>query len=109
MPNFKNAKAVVGDSSTVVYTATTGKASVILHCQVANRDIVPRAVSVWWVDASDGAEQVFMVDGVVIPDNASLVPISGKLILEEGDQLVASQDSSDPVVEVSVSLVEVDA
>lgn len=109
MATFRNARAVVNDTDVAVYTAPAQTTSIVLHCQIANRDTVSRAVSLFWADASDGDAETYLLDTVTVPDDASLEGIVGKLVLESGDTLSAVQDESGDEIEVSVSVLELDA
>lgn len=109
MATFRNAKAVVNDTAETIYESPAGKNAIVLHCQIANRDTAPRAVSLFWTDASDGDAEVYLLDTVTVPDDASLEGIVGKLVLEAGDRLRALQDEDDDEIEVSVSVLELDA
>lgn len=108
MASFRNARAVLGTTPSVVYEAPPGTTSILLHCQAANVDDEARAVSVWWTDASDGDAQTHLVDTVTVPFDASLEVVTGKLVLEAGDTLTAVQDEDADEVELSVSVLELD-
>lgn len=108
MATFRNAKAVLGNTPSMVYEAPTGKTSIVLHCQLSNRDEFNRDVSLRWTDVSDTDAETYLLDGVTVPTGSALEGIVGKLVLEEGDQLYAFQDLNDEEVEISVSVLELD-
>lgn len=106
MATFRNSRAVLGDTAADVYEAPGGTTAIVLHCQITNRDEANREVSLWWTDASDGDAETYLLDTVVVPEDASLSGVAGKLVLEAGDRLRAVQDEDDDEVEVSVSVLE---
>jgi len=108
MALFRNARAVLGETPDTVYETPPDTTAIVLHCQVSNRDEAPRAVSLFWTDASDGDAETYLLDTVTVPDDASLEAIVGKLVLEAGDRLRAQQDENDDEIEVSVSVLELD-
>lgn len=108
---FRNAKAVLKDSSTAptgvtVYTCPAATVTVVIGTQVANVTSSGEEVVVWWTDASDGNAITRLVQDVIVPGQASLAPIAGKLILEAGDTLVA-QSENDDAAEITVSVLEI--
>lgn len=109
MATFRNAKAVLGDTAETIYETPVETTAIVLHCQIANRDIDPREVSLFWTDASESDAEAYLLDTVTVPDDASLEGIAGKLVLEAGDRLRGLQDEDDDEVEVSVSVLELDA
>jgi len=106
MATFRNARAVLGDTPDTVYETPPDTTAIVLHCQVSNRDGLPRAVSLFWTDVSDGDVETYLLDTVTVPNDASLEGIVGKLVLEAGDRLRALQDENDDEIEVSVSVLE---
>lgn len=108
---FKNAKAVLKDSTTAptgvpVYTCPAATVAVVIGCQIANVSAAAEEVQVWWVDSSDSNAVTRLVEDVLVPGKAALAPIAGKLILEAGDSLVA-QGEDDDDAEITVSVLEI--
>lgn len=102
---FKNARAILGDVSTGVYTVPAGTTAIVVGCQVANVGSGPTELDFYWTDASDSDAQTVLGDGIIIPSNSVYEPIGGKLILEAGDQLRGISDN-DEELEVTLSVLE---
>jgi hypothetical protein len=63
-------------------------------------------VSVWWTDASDSNAITRLVKDVIVPGQAALAPVAGKLVLEAGDKIrVQGEDNDD--AEITVSVLEI--
>jgi hypothetical protein len=61
---------------------------------------------VWWTDASDSNAITRLVKDVIVPGQAALAPIAGKLVLEAGDKIrVQGEDNDD--AEITVSVLEI--
>lgn len=108
---FKNAKAVLKDSTTspsgvTVYTCPSATVAVVVGAQIANVDNLAVGASLWWVDSSDSNAVTRLIENVSIPALAALSPIAGKLILESGDYLVG-QSEIDDELEITVSVLEI--
>lgn len=105
MAVFKNAKAVLGDTATDVYTVPAGTTAIVIGCQAANVGATSNELEFWWTDASDTDAVTMLGDKVVVPSAAAYEPIGGKLVLEAGDKLrgVAENDAE---LEVTVSVLE---
>jgi hypothetical protein len=100
---FKNAKLKIQDTITDVYECPAATIAIVIGCQIANVTAVNEEVEVIWTDASDADAVTRLVKDVVIPANASLAPIAGKLVLEAGDKIRAvgaNNDNSEIVVSV---------
>jgi hypothetical protein len=63
-------------------------------------------VEVIWTDASDADAVTRLVKDVVIPAQAALAPIAGKLVLEAGDKIRAVGETNDDA-EIVVSVLEI--
>jgi hypothetical protein len=108
---FKNAKAVLKDSSTAptgvtLYTCPSATIAIVVGAQITNVTSAPEEVTVWWVDASDSNAITRLVQDVIVPGQAALAPIAGKLVLEAGDSLVAQSEDDDDA-EMTVSVLEI--
>jgi hypothetical protein len=66
----------------------------------------PQEVEVIWTDASDADAVTRLVKDVVIPSQAALAPIAGKLVLEAGDKIRAVGEDNDDA-EIVVSVLEI--
>jgi hypothetical protein len=103
---FKNAKAKIQTTTTVAYTCPSATVAIVIGCQVANVSAATEEVSVWWTDSSDTDAITYLVDEVVIPTQASLAPIAGKLVLEAGDTISATGETNNDA-EITVSVLEI--
>lgn len=93
-------KAVSNDitGATTVYTAT-GVTTVVIGFTVANKhdDTVTAVISAGGTVVSQDAP---------IPIGSSLVPMGGKIVLEDGDDLIITP-SDDGVIDAHVSIMEI--
>jgi hypothetical protein len=103
---FKNAKLKIQTSATDVYVVPSATTTIVLGCQVANVSATAEEVEVWWTDASDSNAVTRLVKDVIIPGQASLAPIAGKLVLEAGDKIRALGETNDDA-EITVSVLEI--
>ena len=100
---FKNAKLKIQDTLTDVYVCPSATVAIVIGCQVSNVSASPEEVEVIWTDASDADAVTRLVKDVIIPAQAALAPIAGKLVLEAGDKIRAvGQDNDDAEIVVSV-------
>lgn len=102
---FKNAKSVLADVATTVYTCPAATTAIVIGCQVSNVDSVDRTVEVWWTDSSDTDAITRLGLDVTVPVNSAYEPIGGKLILEAGDIIKASASVASSL-EMSVFVLE---
>ena len=85
--DFKNAKAVNVTSQTTVYTAPSGKDSIVLELDIANTTATAVTASSKMYDATD-TTLAHIVKDAPIPSGGSLQVISGqKVVLMAGDYL----------------------
>jgi hypothetical protein len=103
---FKNAKLKIQTSATDVYECPSATTAIVLGCQVANVSATAEEVEVWWTDASDTNAVTRLVKDVIIPGQAALSPIAGKLVLEAGDKIRALGETNDDA-EITVSVLEI--
>lgn len=103
---FKNARAVLATTAAVVYTCPASTTAIITGAQATNVDSSARTVSMLWTDASASAAQTYVTSAVSIPVSASYEPVSGKLVLEAGDQLLGFA-SANSAIHLSVSVLEI--
>ena len=103
---FKNAKAKVQATDTTVYTCPAATVAIVIGCQVANVSATNEEVAVWWTDDSDADAITRLVKDVIIPGQAALAPIAGKLVLESGDVIKAIGETNDDA-EITVSVLEI--
>ena len=103
---FKNAKLKIQDAATDVYECPSATTAIVLGCQVSNVSATAEEVEVWWTDASDADAVTRLVKDVVIPSQAALAPITGKLVLEAGDKIRAIGETDDDA-EITVSVLEI--
>jgi hypothetical protein len=103
---FKNAKLKVQSSATDVYTVPSATVAIVIGCQVSNVSASAEEVTVWWTDGSDSNAVTRLVKDVIVPPQASLAPIAGKLVLEAGDKIRAQGEDNDDA-EITVSVLEI--
>jgi hypothetical protein len=103
---FKNARLAAGTAAADVYTAGTGVTTIVLQAQVANVGTAAEEVSVWWTDSSAADAITRLVKDVVVPSQASLSVVAGKLVLEAGDKLRIQGETND-AAEITVSVLEI--
>jgi len=103
---FKNAKLKIQDTLTDVYECPTATVAIVIGCQVANVSGSAEEVEVIWTDASDSNAVTRLVKDVIIPAQAALAPIAGKLVLEAGDKIRAVGEDNDDA-EIVVSVLEI--
>ena len=102
---FKNARAVLADTATTVYTCPAGTTAIVIGCQVANVDTSAVDLQIWWTDSSDTDAITHLGYNVSIPSKAAYEPINGKLVLQAGDAIKGlGSVASD--LEATVSILE---
>jgi hypothetical protein len=88
MPNtFTRVMYEVTSSLAPAYTCPSATTAIIIGCQAANKSNTA-AVSLT-MKLDDGATDEFLVQDVTIPQDASLAPLAGKLVMLAGDELQA--------------------
>lgn len=103
---FKNDGAKIQTTTTVAYTCPAATTAIVLQCQVANVSASSEEVSVWWTDDSDGDAIYRLVEDVIIPTQAAIAVIAGKLVLEAGDTISCTGQTNDDA-EITVSVLEI--
>jgi hypothetical protein len=103
---FKNAKLKIQDTLTDVYVCPSATVAIVIGCQVSNVSASPEEVEVIWTDASDADAVTRLVKDVIIPAQAALAPIAGKLVLEAGDKIRAVGETNNDA-EIVVSVLEI--
>lgn len=102
---FKRILYAVPTALTTFYTVPAGKTAVVIGCQVANVDTLNHAPLDLAIKS--GATTRYLARSIVIPFEASLNPLSGKLILQPGDELQARTSALNDL-ELILSVVEFD-
>jgi len=103
---FKNARAAIQTTTTLAYTCPSATVAIVIGCQIANVSAASEEVKVWWTDDSAADAITYLVEDVIIPAQAALAPIAGKLVLEAGDTISASGETNDDA-EITVSVLEI--
>ena len=104
---FKTVRHLVTDSNVGIYTSPIGVASIILFAQATNVATDDQVKFVSFSHARPGDDPLnfeIIKDGPVIPNDA-LNLLNGRLVLETGDELVLSGDTTGDV-KVVVSILE---
>ena len=101
---FKTITQEITDVNEIVYTVPDGKTAIILMAQITN--ITTSAVSVDFLHFdSFTADQTELLKGFVIPGNDATSPITGKLVIEEGNSLRTVAGANESLV-LTLSLLE---
>lgn len=106
---FRNGQASLVVAPTTVYTCPTGRTAVVILCQAANLDTGTAAdgwVTAYWTDASATNKVTNLAYRVVVPIAASVGVLTGKLVLEAGDTIVAAANAASKV-DFTVSVLEI--
>ena len=103
---FKNARAVLADTATTVYTCPAGTTAIVIGAQVANVSTDIEVLNFSWIDSSDSNVETYLVEEINVPPTAAFEPIAGKLVLEAGDSLQGSGVVAS-ALEVTVSVLEI--
>lgn len=101
---FKNVIYSVTDTLAAAYTCPSATTAIIIGAQAANKSNTA-AVSLE-LKVDDGVDDEFLVNNVTIPEDASLAPIAGRLVLEAGDELQAKTGTTGDVALV-LSILEI--
>jgi hypothetical protein len=92
---FKTITKVATASTVGIYTAPTGYSGVVLLAQAANIDTITHTISFSHKRTVSGiAVTTEIVKDLSVPGNDSTSLLFGKLVLESGDVLQLSADSS---------------
>jgi len=102
---FKNARAVLADTATTVYTCPAGTTAIVIGCQVTNVDVASVDLQIWWTDSSDTDAITYLGYDISVPAASAYEPINGKLVLEAGDT-VKGIGSVASDLEATVSVLE---
>jgi len=101
---FKTVTTEITDVNEIVYTVPDGKTAIILMAQITNVTSTPASVDFLHFD-SFTADQTELLKGFVIPGNDATSPITGKLVIEEGNSLRTVANTNDTLV-LTLSLLE---
>ena len=103
---FKNARAVLADTDTTIYTCPAGTTAIVIGAQVTNVDNANSCdLKVWWTDSSNTDAITYLGYDILVPPKASYEPINGKLVLEAGD-VVKGTGSAASDLEATISVLE---
>ena len=103
---FKNARLVAGTAASDIYTAGSAVTAIVIGAQAANVGTANVEVELWWTDSSAADAITRLVKDVIVPSQAALAPVAGKLVLESGDKIRALA-SVDNDAEITVSVLEI--
>lgn len=101
---FKNVNSELTTINTAAYTAPAGFTSIVLMAQISNVTSNTGTVTLSHYNP-DLTATTELVKDFSIPGNDALNPISGKLILEAGQQIFI-QSSVDNTFKLSLSVLE---
>ena len=102
---FKNARAVLADTATTVYTCPAGTTAIVIGCQVSNVDASAVNLQFWWTDSSNADAITYLGYDISVPAASAYEPINGKLVLEAGD-VIRGLGSVASDLEATVSILE---
>lgn len=102
---FRNVVYSTFNYEDTLYTPDPGVTAIVIGCQAANKSNAgPVELT---MDVKDGnGNTEFLVNEVFIPQNASIAPIAGKLVLATGDQLRAKTGANGDA-SIIVSILEI--
>lgn len=101
---FKTITAEISDENEIVYTTPDNKTAIILMAQVTNITANPAELTFIHFDAFT-AEQTELLSRFVLPGNDATSPITGKLVVEEGNSLRSFSNVNSTLV-ITLSLLE---
>lgn len=101
---FKNVIHETNTDYVAAYTCPAATTAIIIGCQASNKSNTG-AVE-FGLQINTGVNIEFLVNDVTIPEDASLAPIAGKLVLEAGDALEAKTGGTADVSLV-ISILEI--
>ena len=101
---FKSVATTITTADTVIYTAPTSYTAIVLMAQIANVTGSTATVTVSTLSAATSTEtELFKNFGV--PGNDAVSAISGKLVLETGDQILVSAGTNS-ALKITLSILE---
>lgn len=104
--SFKNAlKASIGTSAQTVYTAPSGKTSIIIELDLANRSNSGVYADVTITDNS-GSVTSYLVKAAPIPTGGTLQVISGQKIVLEGNDYIQVASTAASSVDAVAAILE---
>lgn len=101
---FKTLTADVTTTNEIVYTTPEGVTTIVLLAQVANISDQEAQVNFVYFDSITG-DQTELLTGFVVPGNDATSPITGKLVIEEGNSVRAFSNQNDRLV-ITMSILE---
>lgn len=99
---FKNITGNLVTSNTSFYTAPLGYTGIVLMAQISNLTGNPISASMF---VQTGNSVTSLATDFAIPGNDAASLLTGKLVLEPGQQLLASA-SADSTAQVTLSILE---
>lgn len=107
--NFEHFDLELTTTSQVAYTCPVGKECIVFTIHAANIDGTYEAdIFLARTKAAEGGAAVKLSHAMVIPPGSALNCIAGKKVLKAGDTVIA-EASADNAIEISGSVLEVDA
>jgi general stress protein CsbA len=102
--NFKSVTAEITTADTAIYTAPTSYTGIVLMAQITNVTNSTQTVTVSTISASTSAETE-LFKNFSVPAYDAVSAISGKLVLQTGDQLSVSA-STNSSLKITLSVLE---
>lgn len=100
---FKLITDTLSAGQNTVYQETVNDvSSIILSIQIANTSAILQRVG---VKIQKGITQTYIIKNAAIPPEEVLNPLSGKIVLEQGDALIMETDTNG-VLDATVSILE---
>jgi hypothetical protein len=101
---FKTLTADITTINEIIYTAPEGNTAILLLAQVANVTETPAELTFIHFNAVTGV-QTDLLTRFVIPGNDAASPITGKLVVEEGNSVRAFSNVNNRLV-ITLSVLE---
>jgi hypothetical protein len=103
---FRNITQTLGiyTPNVIIYTAPTSRATIILNAQAANTTASFQTVTLA-ISSKSNNTQAYLLSGFSIPPNDTANLILGKIVLIEGDRLLAWAGSNNSV-DLFISILE---
>jgi hypothetical protein len=101
---FRTLTAEITTANEIIYTTPEGVTSILLLAQVANTTTTPAELSFIHFNATTGV-QTDLLTRFVIPGNDAASPITGKLVVEEGNSVRAFSNANNRLV-ITLSVLE---
>lgn len=101
--NFRTTLADITTTPSTVYTPPLGYAAVVLLAQVSNNGLNPIGITA--TIRRTGSTDTNLIKDAAVPTNDAMTVLTGRLILQYGDELIFSS-SDDTSAQLTLSYLE---